>query len=129
MQSYFGSQKPLQSPLSCGATEHCYTTYNAYHHILIWCISCYGALLHHYSLYYFRFYTTCIPFFSLLKSVVSGSSEQSSQETGTGNQTCDTDNSYTNNGILCLSCSHTFFNSQIAFINQIIFLDKRIKWL
>ncbi|XP_041932054.1 eyes absent homolog 3 isoform X3 [Alosa sapidissima] len=47
---------------------------------------------------------------------VSGSSEQSSQDTGTGNQTCDTDNSYTNNAVTCkdlTTTTGTEYTSQI----------------
>ncbi|XP_048085709.1 eyes absent homolog 3 isoform X3 [Alosa alosa] len=47
---------------------------------------------------------------------VSGSSEQSSQDTGTGNQTCDTDNSYTNNAVICkdlTTTTGTEYTSQI----------------
>ncbi|XP_076158255.1 protein phosphatase EYA3 isoform X2 [Alosa pseudoharengus] len=47
---------------------------------------------------------------------VSGSSEQSSQDTGTGNQTCDNDNSYTNNAVTCkdlTTTTGTEYTSQI----------------
>ncbi|KAL2080467.1 hypothetical protein ACEWY4_024260 [Coilia grayii] len=47
---------------------------------------------------------------------VSASSEQSSQETETGNQTCDTDNTYTNNAVTCkdlTTTTDTEYTSQI----------------